>query len=1078
MLRQLITPLHRRIAMAFRTRAVAALSVLAVALLGSVIPSAPASASGVTVVPRPDHVVVLVLENHSITNILNNPDAPYINSLATSGANMTQSFAETHPSQPNYIALFSGSTNGLTDDSCPHTYTTDNLGAQAIAAGIGFVGYSEGLPSVGYTGCTSGRYARKHSPWVNFSNVPAASNQPLTSFPTDYSTLPAISFVIPNLDHDMHDGTIAQGDTWIRDNLDGYVQWAKTHNSVLMLTFDEDDNTPANQIPTVIVGQRVAPGQYSEHINHYNVLRTIQDGFGLPPLGNAATAAPILDIWTPDANAPQAVFTVSCVDLTCSADGSASSATTGSLTAWDWTWGDGAVTSGTTSSHTYAAPGDFTVTLRVTDDSARASQITHPVSPRAPGGANVFASDLFGRTSSSGFGVADIGGPWAVAGSATNYTVSGGAGRVRIVAGSGPNAYLGAVSSTDTDLTADVALDKNGNSGTTQIALVGRGSSSNAYRGKLGISPTGGVTAYLTKVVAGAESTVTQATVTGLTYTAGTTLRMRLQVVGTSPTSLKFKVWKTSDAEPSAWRLSTTDATAATQTAGGIGLWAYASGAVTNGPLTLTVDNVSAKPTAAPPANVPPVARFTSTTAGLTASFNATTSSDSDGTIANYNWNYGDSSTTGSGANPSHPYTTAGTYQVTLTVTDNNGATDTVTHPVTVTAPPQNVPPVARFTSTTADLTASFNATTSSDSDGTIANYSWNYGDSSTTGTGASPSHPYALAGTYQVTLTVTDNNGASDTVTHPVTVTAPPQNVPPVARFTSTTADLTASFNATTSSDSDGSIANYSWNYGDSSTTGTGASPSHPYALAGTYQVTLTVTDNNGATDTVTHPVTVTAPAGNSTFATDTFSRTSLSGFGTSDLGGAWTVAGTATNYTVGGGTGKIRIATAGSGPNAYLASATSTDTDLSADFSLDKAGTGNTGTQVALVGRGTASNAYRGKVAISSTGAVTAYLTKVVAGAESTVLQTPVTGMTYTAGDILHLRMQAIGSGPTSLKFKVWKGSDAEPSAWRLSTTDSTAALQAAGGIGMWTYLSSAATNAPVTVSVDNLSAVHTLN
>ena len=197
--------------------------------------------------------------------------------------------------------------------------------------------------------------------------------------------------------------------------------------------------------------------------------------------------------------------------------------------------------------------------------------------------ATVFASDGFGRTSSSGFGLADIGGVWAVAGSASNYTVAGGAGLIRIAAGSGPNAYLGSVSSTDTDLTADVALDKIGNSGTTQVALVGRGNASNAYRGKIGISPTGAVTAYLTKVVAGAESTVMQTAVTGLTYTAGTTLHLRLQVVGSSPTLLEFKVWKGSDAEPSAWRLSTTDATAAAQTAGGIGLWTTRQRAVTNG---------------------------------------------------------------------------------------------------------------------------------------------------------------------------------------------------------------------------------------------------------------------------------------------------------------------------------------------------------------------------------------------------------------------------------------------------------------------------------------------------------------
>jgi len=887
----------------FRTRAVAAIGVLAVALLGSVVPTTPASASGVTVVPRPDHVVILVLENHSVTNILNNPDAPYIKSLATSGANMTQSYAETHPSQPNYIALFSGSTNGLTDDSCPRTYSTDNLGAQVIAAGIGFTGYSEGLPSVGYTGCTSGRYARKHNPWVNFSNVPASANQQLTSFPTHYSTLPGVSFVIPNLDHDMHDGTIAQGDIWIRDNLDGYVQWAKTHNSVLVVTFDEDDNTPTNQIPTVIVGQRVAPGQYSEHINHYNVLRTIEDGFGLPALGNAATAAPILDIWTPDPNAPHAAFTISCVDLTCSADGSASTAASGTLTAWDWSWGDGATTSGTTSSHSYASPGDVTVTLRVTDDAGRAAQTTHPASPRSPGGSAVFASESFGRTSSSGFGLADIGGVWAVAGSAANYTVAGGTGLIRIAAGSGPNAYLGSVSATDTDVTADVALDRIGTTGTTQIALVGRGNATNAYRGKIGISPAGGVTAYLTKVVAGAESTITQAAVAGLTYTVGTTLHLRLQVVGSSPSSLKFRVWKGTDAEPSTWRLSTTDATAATQNAGGIGVWAYTSSAITNAPLTLSVDNVSARPTAAPPANVPPVARFTSTTSDLAASFDATTSTDSDGTIGSYRWDFGDSAT-------------------------------------------------------------------------------------------------------------------------------------------------------------------------------GTGTTPNHTYTTAGTYPVVLTVTDNGGATNSVTHSVTVTPPAGGSTFAADTFGRTSTSGFGTADLGGAWTVAGSATNYTAGNGVGMIRIATAGSGPNAYLAAATSTDTDLTADLTIDKVSTGNTGIQVALVGRGNATNAYRGKVALSSTGTLTAYLTKVVAGAETTIAQTPVTGLTYMPGDTLHLRMQAIGSGSTALRFKVWKGTDTEPASWRLSTTDTTAAVQSAGGIGVWTYLSSAATNAPVTITVDNVSARHTLN
>ena len=193
-----------------------------------------AAVAGTTTVPKPDHVVIVVEENHSETNILGNPDAPYINSLANQNADFTQSFAITHPSQPNYLALFSGSTQGVTDDSCPHSFTTTSLGDQLIAAGRTFVGYSETLPSAGFTDCGSGKYAAKHNPWVNFPTLQgAATNQPLTSFPSDFSQLPDVSFVIPNLTDDMHDGTVAQGDTWLQAHLDAYITWAKTHNSLL-----------------------------------------------------------------------------------------------------------------------------------------------------------------------------------------------------------------------------------------------------------------------------------------------------------------------------------------------------------------------------------------------------------------------------------------------------------------------------------------------------------------------------------------------------------------------------------------------------------------------------------------------------------------------------------------------------------------------------------------------------------------------------------------------------------------------------------------------------------------------------
>jgi acid phosphatase len=271
-------------------------------------PSSPGSSSSVTgtaatggnaaKLPRPAHVVVVIEENKSYSQIIGNSSAPYINALAARGALFTHSAAVAHPSEPNYLALFSGSTQGLTDDSCPHTFSGANLAFEAIAAHLTFAGYSESMPATGYTGCSSGEYARKHNPWSDFSNVPAASNRTFASFPRDYASLPAISFVVPNLLDDMHDGTISQGDTWLRNNLNGYAQWATSHNSLLVLTWDENDGSAGNHIATVITGANVKPAQYAESISHYTVLRTIEDLYGLPHAGASATAAPVSNVFS------------------------------------------------------------------------------------------------------------------------------------------------------------------------------------------------------------------------------------------------------------------------------------------------------------------------------------------------------------------------------------------------------------------------------------------------------------------------------------------------------------------------------------------------------------------------------------------------------------------------------------------------------------------------------------------------------------------------------------------------------------------------------------------------------------
>ncbi|MGW1047908.1 alkaline phosphatase family protein [Streptomyces sp. NPDC001118] len=280
---------------------VASSAALAAAAVGLWTGVGEGSAHAAGAVPTPDHVVVVVMENHAYSQVIGSSKAPYINSLASGGASLTQSYAETHPSQPNYYALFSGSTQGVTDDSCvdPGFSSAPNLASEAIDAGRTWASYNESLPSDGATDCSSGDYAQKHNPWFGFGNVPTSSAKTFDEFPTDYSTLPQVSFVTPNLCSDMHDCSVSTGDTWLKDNLGGYASWAKTHNSLLVVTFDEDNRLSGNRIPTVLYGQPVAAGSSSSTTyNHYDLLRTLEDSQGLTShAGNADSANDITGIW-------------------------------------------------------------------------------------------------------------------------------------------------------------------------------------------------------------------------------------------------------------------------------------------------------------------------------------------------------------------------------------------------------------------------------------------------------------------------------------------------------------------------------------------------------------------------------------------------------------------------------------------------------------------------------------------------------------------------------------------------------------------------------------------------------------
>ncbi|TDN93247.1 PKD domain-containing protein [Microbacterium sp. BK668] len=290
-----------------------------------------------------------------------------------------------------------------------------------------------------------------------------------------------------------------------------------------------------------------------------------------------------------------------------------------------------------------------------------------------------------------------------------------------------------------------------------------------------------------------------------------------------------------------------------------------------------------------------------------------------------------------------------------------------------------------------------------------------------------------------------------------------PVPNQPPQAAFTSSTNGLTASFDASGSTDPDGSIASYAWTFGDG-TTGTERTTSRTYQNPGTYSVTLTVTDNAGATATRTQPVTVAAA---SVIASDAFDRTVSNGWGSADVGGAWALSGSLSDFAVGAGSGTLRMA-AGSGPSAYLGSVSAADSEMLVSFGYDKPGSGG-GIYTSFVARRIGTSDYRAKLQITATGTALS-LVRTVNGAETALASQPLAGFVYAPGAVWNLRLRVTGTGPTTLQARVWAEGTAEPTTWT-TATDSTAALQAAGAVGVYSYLSGSANNAPITLGVRDL-------
>lgn len=262
----------------------------------------PTPSGAPAVVPRFSHVFTIVLENHSAVNVLGSADVPYLNQLVAQFGVAEAYQGVAHPSQPNYLALFSGSTQGVTDDA-PHDLVAPTIADQLEAAGRSWRVYAENVPSGCFTGPTasgksdgSGTYARKHDPAISFTSIsgsPArcANIQPMSAFDpagADYS------FIVPNLCNDAHDCPLSTADAWLRNLVPHILDSpAWQDGGVLFITFDEADgqDRAANRVVTLVIAPSVVAGTRSSVPHtHYSLLRTVQDGLGLDCLALSCQA--------------------------------------------------------------------------------------------------------------------------------------------------------------------------------------------------------------------------------------------------------------------------------------------------------------------------------------------------------------------------------------------------------------------------------------------------------------------------------------------------------------------------------------------------------------------------------------------------------------------------------------------------------------------------------------------------------------------------------------------------------------------------------------------------------------------
>jgi hypothetical protein len=668
-------------------------------------------------------------------------------------------------------------------------------------------------------------------------------------------------------------------------------------------------------------------------------------------------------------------------------------------------------------------------------------------------------SDSFGRSVSSGWGSADTGGAYTITGSASDFAVNGTEGTMTAPTSStSRQAVLTGVSNQEQDVTVRFKTDKV-SAGTSQeyFILSRYVSSTLMYRAKIRLTPTNGVTVQGSKVVSGTETFIgTQATVSGLTYSANSYIRVRAKFSGASPTTIQIKAWDDAATEPETWSYTSTDSEATLQTTGGVGLRMNMPASTSNAPIVATFDDfnmtttdVVATPTPTSTPTPTPSPEPQSGLSLLSDTFTRTSTSS---------WGSPDS---------------GGNYQVTSGIGSAfnvNGTAGTI-NSETAALTRSNI----LNNSSQQDLDFKFKVKIDKIPTGNSMEVFWQ-------GRRVDPSNLYRgkvrLTNGSTVTLQATKVVGGTETLlgTQATTgITLSADTYVYIRSQVTGVSPTTIKMKAWLVTDPEPIAWQYTTTDSETVLQGSGAigfRTNAPSSITNAPILTtfddISVTTQDAQINTPIAP-----PQSGTTIISDVFSRTLASGWGSADTGGAYTVStGSSSNFSVNGAAGSM-VSTAGTSRANYLGDVNQQDVDILFKVKTDKIPTGNATEAFFIARRISPNTQYRGKIRFTASSGVTLQASSVVNGTETLIGSQASTGITYTADTFIWVRAQVLGSSPTNIYMKAWGESATEPVSWQYIVSDyEEKALQTPGSIGFRVNTPSSVTNSPITTSFDNIS------